>query len=153
MNANKKTTPSKKSERVQNCTSFNLRKASRAVTQLFDEALKPCGLYSTQFTLLNAIYLSDSATITKLSQALIMDRTTLTRNLNPLQKNGWIEVVPGEDRRTKTLSITKAGKQVLKEATKYWETVQAQVVKSLGKKQWEELLDKLDLVVAKLSPY
>jgi DNA-binding MarR family transcriptional regulator len=153
MSVNKKTNNSKKSELVQNCTSFNLRKASRAVTQLFDEALKPCGLYSTQFTLLNAIHLSDSATITKLSQALIMDRTTLTRNLNPLQKNGWIEVIPGEDRRTKTLSITKAGKQVLKEATKYWEKVQTQVVKSLGKKQWDELLDKLDLVVAKLSPY
>jgi DNA-binding MarR family transcriptional regulator len=153
MRVNNKTKSSKKSEQVQNCTSFNLRKASRAVTQLFDEALKPCGLYSTQFTLLNAINLSDSATITKLSQALIMDRTTLTRNLNPLQKSGWIEVVPGEDRRTKTLSITKAGKQVLKEATKYWEEVQSKVVKSLGKKQWEELLDKLDLVVAKLSPY
>jgi DNA-binding MarR family transcriptional regulator len=153
MKANKKPTPKKKSELVQNCTSFNLRKASRAVTQLFDEALKPCGLYSTQFTLLNAIYLSDSATITKLSQALIMDRTTLTRNLNPLQKSGWIEVIPGEDRRTKTLSITKTGKQVLKEATKYWEEVQTQVVKSLGKKQWDELLDKLDLVVAKLNPY
>ncbi len=153
MKTNKKSNIPKKSDHVQNCTSFNLRKASRAVTQLFDEALKPCGLYSTQFTLLNAINLSDSATITKLSQALVMDRTTLTRNLNPLQKSGWIEVVSGEDRRTKTLSITKAGKQVLKEATTYWEEVQTQVVKSLGKKQWEELLDKLDLVVAKLSPY
>jgi DNA-binding MarR family transcriptional regulator len=82
-----------------------------------------------------------------------MDRTTLTRNLNPLQKNGWIEVVPGEDRRTKTLSITKSGKQVLKEATKYWEEVQTHVVKTLGKKNWKDLLDKLNLVVAKLSPY
>ena len=71
----------KRSEIVQNCTCFNLRKATRAVTQLFDEALKPAGLYATQFTLLAAISFRKDATITELSKALIMDRTTLTRNL------------------------------------------------------------------------
>ncbi len=150
---NKKTNISKKSEQVQNCTSFHLRKASRAVTQMFDEALKPCGLYSTQFTLLNAIFFSQPATITKLSKALIMDRTTLTRNLNPLKKNGWIEISPGEDKRTKTLSITSSGKKVLNDATLYWNQVQKQVVGKLGKKQWEELLNQLTFVVQKLNPY
>jgi len=85
----------KRSEIVQNCTCFNLRKTARAVTHLFDEALRPCGLHATQFTLLAAIASKDDPTITELSKALVMDRMTLTRNLNPLQKNGWVEVTPG----------------------------------------------------------
>ena len=138
---------------MQNCTCFNLRKATRAVTQLFDEALKPCGLYATQFTLLAAISFRKDATITELSKALIMDRTTLTRNLNPLQKNGWVDVTPGADKRTRTLSLTRSGKKVLKDAMTYWKQVQNQVVKTLGKGNWEELLDHLSFTVKKLNPY
>ncbi len=120
MNRTQTTHSKKRSEIVQNCTCFNLRKASRAVTQLFDEALKPAGLYATQFTLLAAISFRKDATITELSKALIMDRTTLTRNLNPLQKNGWVEVTPGADKRTRTLSLTRSGKKLLKDAMTYW---------------------------------
>jgi len=138
---------------VQNCTCFNLRKTTRAVTQLFDEALKPCGLYATQFTLLAAISSWNDATITELSKALIMDRTTLTRNLSPLQKKGWVEVTPGADKRTRTLSLTRSGKKLLKNAMNYWNQVQNQVVKTLGKGNWEELLDNLSFTVKKLNPY
>ncbi len=138
---------------MQNCTCFNLRKASRAVTQLFDEALKPAGLYATQFTLLAAISFRKDATITELSKALIMDRTTLTRNLNPLKKNGWVDVTPGADKRTRTLSLTRSGKKLLKDAMTYWSQVQSQVVKTLGKGNWEELLDNLSSTVKKLNPY
>ena len=153
MNRHKTTHSKKRSEIVQNCTCFNLRKTTRAVTQLYDEALKPCGLYATQFTLLAAISSNDKVTITELSRALIMDRTTLTRNLHPLQKNGWVEVIPGEDKRTRTLSLTRSGQKVLKEAMTYWSQVQKQVVKTLGKGHWEELLDNLSLTVKKLNPY
>jgi DNA-binding MarR family transcriptional regulator len=123
------------------------------VTQLYDEALKPCGLYATQFTLLAAISSNDRVTITDLSRALIMDRTTLTRNLTPLQKAGWVEVIPGEDKRTKMLSLTRSGQKVLKEALTHWNKIQSQVVKTLGKRNWEELLDNLLLTVKKLNPY
>lgn len=143
----------KRSEIVQNCTCFNLRKTTRAVTQLYDEALKPCGLYATQFTLLAAISSNDKVTITELSKALIMDRTTLTRNLHPLQKNGWVEVIPGEDKRTRILSLTRPGKKLLKEAMTHWSQVQKQVVKTLGKRNWEELLDNLLLTVKRINPY
>ena len=138
---------------VQNCTCFNLRKATRAVTQLFDEALKPSGLYATQFTLLAAISSKGDATITELSKALVMDRTTLTRNLNPLQKNGWVEVVPGEDKRTRTLLLTRSGKNLLREAMIHWKEVQSRVVKTLGKSNWEALLGNLSSTVKKLNPY
>ena len=123
------------------------------MTQLYDEALKPCGLYATQFTLLAAISSNDKVTITDLSRALIMDRTTLTRNLTPLQKAGWVEVMPGEDKRTRLLTLTRSGQKVLKEALTHWSQVQSQVVKTLGKGNWKELLDNLSLTVKKLNPY
>ena len=138
---------------MQNCTCFNLRKATRAVTQLFDEALKPCGLYATQFTLLAAVSSKENVAITELSKALVMDRTTLTRNLKPLQKSGWVEVLPGRDKRTKALSLTRSGKKVLKEAMIHWKEVQSQVVMTLGNDNWELLLDNLSSTVKKLNPY
>ncbi len=154
-NMNRAKTPisKKRSEIVQNCTCFNLRKTTRAVTQLFDEALKPCGLFATQFTLLAAISSKEDATITELSKALVMDRTTLTRNLNPLQKNGWVEVTPGADKRTRTLSLTRSGKKVLSQSMIHWKQAQNRVVKTLGKNNWEELLDNLSLTVKRLNPY
>jgi DNA-binding MarR family transcriptional regulator len=153
MNQKTKVHASKRSEIVQNCTCFNLRKATRAVTQLFDEALKPCGLFATQFTLLAAVSSKENVGITELSKALVMDRTTLTRNLKPLQKSGWVEVLPGEDKRTKILSLTRSGKKVLKQAMIRWKEVQNQVVKTLGKSNWEVLLDNLSSTVKKLNPY
>lgn len=138
---------------MQNCTCFNLRKATRAVTQLFDEALKPCGLYATQFTLLAAVSSKENVAITELSKALVMDRTTLTRNLKPLQKSGWVEVLPGLDKRTKALSLTRSGKKVLKQAMIHWKEVQNEVVMALGNGNWELLLDNLSSTVKKLNPY
>ena len=138
---------------MQNCTCFNLRKATRAVTQLFDEALKPCGLYATQFTLLAAVSSKENVAITELSKALVMDRTTLTRNLKPLQKSGWVEVLPGLDKRTKALSLTLSGKKVLKQAMIHWKEVQNEVVMTLGNGNWELLVDNLSSTVKKLNPY
>ncbi|MBC8287677.1 MAG: winged helix-turn-helix transcriptional regulator [Nitrospinae bacterium] len=153
MSKNNKDARKSRSQLVQNCTCFNLRKASRALTQLFDEALKPAGLFSTQFTLLAAISSQDKATITELSQALIMDRTTLTRNLSPLQKRGWVEVTPGEDKRTRTLSLTRSGRMILNHAMVYWKEIQTQVVKTLGKGNWDDLMSRLAFTVNKLNPY
>jgi DNA-binding MarR family transcriptional regulator len=120
---------------------------------LYDEALKPCGLYGTQFTILAAISSKDAATITELSKAMIMDRTTLTRNLNPLKKNGWVEITPGADKRTKTLSLTRSGKKVLSKAMSFWSQTQKKVVKTLGISAWEDLMDNLGFTVEKLNPY
>jgi DNA-binding MarR family transcriptional regulator len=142
-----------KSEMVQNCTCFNLRKATRAVTHLFDEALKPYGLYGTQFTLLAAISVRKSVTITELAKTLVMDRTTLTRNLNPLEKKGFVEVAPGEDKRTRVLSLTRSGKKILNETMPPWKKVQKEVVKTLGKGNWEELMNNLLFTVQKFNPY
>src|SRR5215217_5827709 len=79
------------------CACANLRRAARAVTQVFDEALAPSGLRATQFTLLVTSRLMGESTINELAEKMAMDRTTLSRNLKPLVRSGLLEVRPGED--------------------------------------------------------
>lgn len=127
-------------ERVEQCACFNLRKAARTVTQIFDDVLQPSGLRATQFTVLAAAAVSGSVFISDLARELVMDRTTLTRNLKPLEKRGWVEILPGEDRRTRSVILTKEGRRVLKKAVPYWKRAQDRVVKQLTPKRWRSLL-------------
>lgn len=125
------------------CTCSNLRKAARAITQLYDEVLQPSGLLVNQFTLLVAIALAGSATITRLAQALVMDRTTLTRNLKPLVRQGLIEIEPGQDQRVRIIKLTDEGRTALIKALPLWEQAQSRVVKGLGQERWHTLLNNL----------
>jgi DNA-binding MarR family transcriptional regulator len=136
---------------VKNCTNFNLRKAARVVTHLYDETLKPSGLRSTQYSLLTVLSLGGAETISNLAHKLVMDRTTLTRNLKPLQSQGWIKRVPGEDRRTRAWTITDPGRKVLAQALPLWQKAQKDTVNLLGKERWNGLLDHLQFTVQKVG--
>lgn len=125
------------------CACFNIRKASRAITQLYDEILKPSKLLATQFTLLVGISVASSATITRLAQELVMDRTTLTRNLKPLERQKLIRIEPGQDQRTRIVTLTVKGYEALAQAIPYWEQAQACVVEGLGQPRWRNLLAEL----------
>lgn len=129
------------------CACFNLRKASRAVTQLYDEILQPSGLLATQFTLVVAISIAGSTTITRLAEDLVMDRTTLTRNLKPLERQGLIEIASGQDQRTRVVALTAEGREALAKAIPLWEQVQASVVEGLGQNRWSTLLSNLSATV------
>jgi DNA-binding MarR family transcriptional regulator len=122
------------------CACANLRRAARAVTQLFDEALAPSGLRATQFTLLVTSRLMGESTINELAEGMAMDRTTLSRNLKPLVRNGLLEVRPGEDGRTRLVRITPAGEQALEEAYPLWQQAQQEIVGVLGEERHEALL-------------
>lgn len=122
------------------CTYFHLRKASRAVTQLFVETMKTSGLQGTQFTILVAVAIHSSSTVSDLAESLTMDRTTLTRTLKPLIKKGLLVAEPGEDRRIKVVSLTSEGYVVLSEAIPLWQEAQARVVENLGEEKWKMLL-------------
>src|SRR5215212_1327026 len=122
------------------CACANLRRAARAVTQLFDEALAPSGLRVTQFTLLVTNRLMGESTINELAERMAMDRTTLSRNLKPLVRNGLLEVRPGEDGRTRLVRITPAGEQSLEEAYPLWQRAQQETVSALGEERHEALL-------------
>ena len=130
------------------CTCFNLRKATRVLTQIFDEQLKPSGLLITQFTILVAIAQVGSGTINDLADRLVMDRTTLTRNLKPLEREGLITIQPGEDRRLRIISLTLKGRNALAAALPLWEQAQASVIDGLGEQQWSLLLKALSDTVS-----
>jgi DNA-binding MarR family transcriptional regulator len=132
------------------CTCFHLRKASRVVTQIFDEVLQPSGVLVNQLTMLIAISLAGSISITRLAQELVMDRTTLTRNLKPLLRQGLIEVKPGEDQRRRVVSLTETGEVALVKALPLWEVAQTRVIEQLGSDKWSLLLSGLSETVALL---
>jgi DNA-binding MarR family transcriptional regulator len=131
------------SQVVSSCACFNLRKASRVVTQHFDEILKPSGLLITQFTILVAIAMAKSGTINELAEILVMDRTTLTRNLKPLEREGWLKSEPGQDQRTRVVSLTPNGEATLAKALPLWKQAQQDVEEVLGQRRWDALLSHL----------
>ena len=125
------------------CPAFNIRAASRIITQLFDEILKPSGLQVTQFTVLVGIHIFDSPSISKLAKGLVMDRTTITRNLKPLEKEGFIKMASGDDKRTHFVTLTPKGNTAIDKTLPYWETAGSIVSKEFGVKQLEVLLKDL----------
>ena len=128
---------------VSTCACFNLRKASRVVTQHFDELLKPSGLLVTQFTILAAVAVVKSGTINELAEILVMDRTTLTRNLKPIERDGWLKSEPGQDQRTRVITLTANGEAILTKALPLWKQAQCTVEETLGQQRWRELLAHL----------
>lgn len=130
-----------------NCTCLNLRKAARAVTQMYDEALKPSGLRATQFSLLSAVENKGPIGITELARTLVTDRTTLTRNLKPLLDRALLQVVDSVDRRQRPIALTSRGRDRLAQALPLWREVQARLVKGFGHARWTGLLGDLDEAV------
>ena len=129
------------------CACANLRRATRMVTQAYDAALRPVGLRATQFTMLSVLAIRGQIRQSKFADILGMDGTTLTRNLQPLLKNEWIQIDREEDQRVRLISITKPGRQVLDQAVPLWRQVQSQFVMGLGDQQWSGLLGALATAV------
>jgi len=130
------------------CVCSNIRKAARAVTQLYDGILKPSGLRVTQFALLAVLASAGPTTITRLGQILVMDRTTMTRNLKPLVNQGLITIEAGQDQRTRVVALTASGREALAKALPLWEKAQTRVVEGLGRQRWSTLQADLSAVIA-----
>jgi len=132
----------------QSCAFTNLRMASRAITHYYDDVLQPSGLRATQFALLVAISKTTPTTITRLAEKMVMDRTTLTRNLKPLEKQGLLVTTPGKDQRTRLVTLTGQGQEALTRALPLWEKAQAHVLQELGPERLRTLLANLADVVS-----
>ena len=128
---------------VRLCAAGNLRRTSRALTQLYDELLQPSGLRVTQFSLLVNIGREEQATIGRLAELLIMDRTTLTRNLRVLEKDGLIATVDDGDKRTHAVRLTAKGERALVKALPLWEQAQTRIVSGVGEEKFRGLLKDL----------
>lgn len=131
------------------CASF--RRASRALTQHYEEALRPLGLRATQFTVLQALSIAKDITQGRLGRILAMDSTTLTRTLEIMSDRGWIEKVPGKDRRERRLRLARPGEDLYRRALPRWEQVQARLRRRLGAEQWDRLLQFTNNVTATVT--
>jgi DNA-binding MarR family transcriptional regulator len=110
--------------------------------------LEPSGLLVTQFSLLVGISISESPTITKLANEMIVDRTTLTRNLGILQRQGLVEIIEsGNDKRIKNIIITNKGKEVLSKALPHWEKAQLKIIERFGKVNSKDMLSGLSKII------
>jgi DNA-binding MarR family transcriptional regulator len=119
------------------CIAAAIRKASRRLTQLYDGALAPCGLRSTQYTILAELARRAEAapTMTELAVALVMDRSALGHNLKPLERDGLVAFVKGKaDARHRRVVLTARGKTKVQSAAKYWQAAQNRFHQIFGKK-------------------
>jgi DNA-binding MarR family transcriptional regulator len=142
------------------CLCFRARRASRVITRLYDDALRPLGIQASQLTLLNAITMSGEAgaMMGRIAAVLAMDATTLSRNLRPLAAMRLIKLgrVPG-DRRVRVVQLTPAGERLVAEALPLWTEAHGRVVSMLGAEAAAELRDLFDAAAtaaetAHLSP-
>lgn len=125
------------------CVGFNLRKASRLLSQIYDQALKPAKLKGTQFSLLMAVAGQEDTTIGKLARPLGMERSTVSRNAKILEKRGLLKIEEGEDRRLQRISLTEKGALVLQEAVPFWEDVQERLATELGEERIKTFMEDL----------
>lgn len=114
------------------CTGAALRRATRRLTQFYDDAMKPTGLRLTQYSVLNALAQAEDPSITDLAETLMMDRTTLTRNLRPLEAAGWVRLGPGADARSRAVTLSEDGRRVLEAARPVWRQAEIAVRERLG---------------------
>jgi DNA-binding MarR family transcriptional regulator len=129
--------------RAQMCACGNLRRASRAITQRYDAILAPSGLTTPQFGLLAHLARLGPITLGNLAQRMGMDRTTLTRDLTPLVREGYVVIEAGEDRRTRVARLTPAGEAALNRARPLWQEAQRQIITAFGQERFTSLIAEL----------
>jgi DNA-binding MarR family transcriptional regulator len=133
------------------CPGFRLRQASRVVTKIYDDALRPLGLQMSQLPVLTAlaIFGESGANMNALAEAVVMDRTTLTRNIGPLEKSGFLRVARSpHDARTRLVLLTRSGERTLEAAYPLWESALKRVRAALGAAAFEDLKGRLEQVIA-----
>ncbi|GAB0113344.1 MarR family winged helix-turn-helix transcriptional regulator [Acidisoma sp. C75] len=127
---------------------YCLRQATRRVTQLFDRTLAPLNLRSTQYSLLSEIDRLGPISLIPLAEAIVMDRATLGHNLRPLEARGLVKVVVGQDRRSRQVSLTKAGKEMLGKGAQLWRHAQLVFEEAIGREESARLRAALLRVAA-----
>ncbi len=128
------------------CCCFGLRKVTRAITQCYDRYLEPAGIRATQFTLLVELSGSNGKTLTEMAEGMVMDRTTLTRNLKPLEKAGLITIMKLSDRRSKGYVLTEKGRLAIDTGIPLWRRAQEQIISKLGNDRYHRFLTELKSV-------
>jgi DNA-binding MarR family transcriptional regulator len=132
------------------CNCLALRQATRHVTQFYDQCLTPAGVRATQYSILARLSRKGPLTINALAAELVMDRTTLGRNIRPLQRDGLVSIGPGEtDRRKKELRLTLAGSARFAAAQKAWTKAQSDFERTFGARRARALRVLLEDVASR----
>lgn len=137
---------------TENCVCFNLRWVARAVTQFFDAELRRHGIRPSQGSILLALEARETWTMAELSDALGMERTTLVRNLQPLQRDGFVHATGGGRGSRVELTITAKGRKKIVESMPAWLSAQRAAVKILGEQRWSAILSDLETVALAMNP-
>jgi len=141
--------PADRLPKMVDCNCFAVRSAARHVSQFYDQFLMPIGLRTTQFSILANLKRLGPLTINALAEEMVMDRTTLGRNILPLERDGLIQIEPVlTDRRAKELRLTSAGEKRVQAGVKAWTQAQTQFETTVGAKRTAELRTMLCSVVA-----
>ena len=134
------------------CTCLRIRKASRRVTQIYDQQLEAYGLTITQYGLLGHLKALDGISIGALAEALVMDSTTLTRTLKPLETKGWVASnADARDARSRRLHLTATGLAAYSAAHPAWASAQQQIATAMGAKNLARLTETIDLLLDRLA--
>ena len=136
---------------VENCACFNVRRVSRVITQFFDAEVGRCGLRPTQTPILRALKSREGCSMVELSDYLGMERTTLVRNLRPLERDGLVRSKGGGRGGHVELFITPKGRAALAKLLPAWRSAQNKVIAILGQERWSQILRDLDLVATRLK--
>ena len=138
-------------DELPHCTVYRLRMAARAATRLYDEHLAPAGIGIAQFGLMRIVAAGEGASVTELARRMGLDRTTLTRNLKPLMRAGHLMLAEGPDKRTRAITITQHGREVLAFARPLWKSAQAHLHKRLGADDYDQLQNALGRAIVRMS--
>lgn len=135
------------------CTCARVRKAARRVSQIYDQALEPYGLTISQYGILIGLRQNDGISIGQLAERMVMDPTSLTRSLKPLQRRGLVHLATDpNDRRTRRLSLTPEGLAAMRAARPGWVKAQTHVEAALGADETQALHASLDRALERLAP-
>src|SRR6516225_2334239 len=128
-----------RSELLTECACFDLRRATRAVSRMYADFLRDAGLNVTQFSLLRLICVEKELSISTLGRYMVMDRTSITRALAPLERNGLIHSRSGADKRIRIVSVTNKGRKLVEGAELKWRQAQEALIETIGEDRWRAI--------------
>jgi len=126
------------------CVCATLRRATRVVTQLYEEAYRPLGITAPQYTVMAVLTAFGEMTHSRLGELLATDATTLTRILQLMTRKGWLRTATGKDRRQRLISLTPEGVALFEQAKPVWQQVQSRLQQAYGTGDWGRMLTLVD---------
>lgn len=128
-----------RNEMLTDCACFDLRRATRAVSRMYDEFLRDAGLNITQFSMLRLICAEKELSISTLGRYMVMERTSITRALAPLERDGLVHSRLGTDKRIRVVSVSNKGRRLVEGAEPKWRQAQEALLATIGEDRWRAM--------------